>query len=59
MTGIRIGEAVELRWKDIDFGHKRLQVRRRLYHGKVAPPKSEQGSRDNVRDVSEPGPRAL
>ena len=46
MTGIRIGEAVELRWKDVDFGHKRLQVRRRLYHGKVAPPKSEQGSRD-------------
>jgi integrase len=46
MTGIRIGEAIELRWKDIDFGAKRLRVRRRLYHGKVAPPKSKQGKRD-------------
>jgi integrase len=46
MTGIRIGEAVELRWRDVDFGAKRLHVRRRLYHGKVAPPKSKQGKRD-------------
>lgn len=24
MTGVRIGEAIELRWRDIDFGAKRL-----------------------------------
>jgi integrase len=46
MTGLRVGEAVELRWKDVDFGAKRLRVRRRFYRGNVAPPKSEPGSRD-------------
>lgn len=45
-TGVRIGEAVELRWKDVDFGAKKLKVRRQFYRGAVAPPKSEQGSRD-------------
>jgi integrase len=46
MTGIRIGEATELRWKDVDLGAKRLRVRRRYYQGKVAPPKSDNGRRD-------------
>ena len=46
MTGIRIGEAIELRWGDVDFGAKRLRVRRRFYQGTVAPPKSENGRRD-------------
>jgi integrase len=45
MTGVRVGEAVELRWSDVDFGAKRLRVRRRFYHGTVAPPKSEHGRR--------------
>jgi integrase len=46
MTGLRISEAVELRWKDIDFGAKRLRVRRQCYEGEVAPPKSRYGGRD-------------
>lgn len=46
MTGVRIGEAIELRWSDVDFGAKRLRVRRRFYQGKVAPPKSDKGRRD-------------
>jgi integrase len=46
MTGIRIGEAVELRWGDVDLGAKRLRVRRRFYHGSVAAPKSDNGRRD-------------
>src|SRR6476619_4146709 len=46
MTGVRIGEALELRWRDVDFGAKRLRVRRRFYHGEVAAPKSEYGRRD-------------
>ncbi len=46
MTGVRIGEAVELRWSDVDLGAKRLRVRRRFYRGTVAPPKSENGRRD-------------
>jgi integrase len=46
MTGLRIGEAVELHWSDVDFGAKRLRVRRRFYQGNVAPPKSDNGRRD-------------
>jgi integrase len=46
MAGIRIGEAVELRWKDVDFGAKRLRVRRALYLGQVSEPKSKHGKRD-------------
>ena len=46
MTGLRIGEAIELRWRDVDFGAKRLRVRRQFYEGVVAPPKSKHGSRD-------------
>ena len=45
-TGLRISEAVALRWGDIDFGHSRVQVRRRLYLGNLAPPKSRFGRRD-------------
>jgi integrase len=46
MTGVRIGEAVELRWRDVDLGAKRLRVRRRLYRGEIAEPKSANGKRD-------------
>src|SRR5262249_23438891 len=46
MTGVRIGEAVELRWKDVDFGAQRLRGGRQFYRGGVAPPKSKEGSRD-------------
>jgi integrase len=46
MTGLRIGEALELRWRDVDFGTKRLRVRRQFYEGTVAPPKSKHGVRD-------------
>jgi len=47
-TGLRIGEAVELRWKDLvlpDLGAGRLHVQRRFYRGRVAPPKSKYGRR--------------
>lgn len=46
MTGVRVGEAVELRWKDVDFGAKRLRVRRQFYEGVVSEPKSKNGKRD-------------
>jgi integrase len=46
MTGLRISEAIELRWRDVDFGAKRLRVRRQFYEGTIAPPKSDHGSRD-------------
>jgi integrase len=46
MTGLRISEALELRWRDVDFGAKRLRVRRQVYEGQVAEPKSRHGKRD-------------
>jgi integrase len=44
-TGLRISEAIELRWRDVDFGAVRFTVTRRFYRGKVAPPKSKYGRR--------------
>jgi integrase/recombinase XerC len=44
-TGLRISEALELRWADIDLGAQRITVSRRLYRGQVAPPKSKYGRR--------------
>jgi integrase len=46
MTGLRIGEATELRWRDVDFGDKRLHIRRQVYEGEIAAPKSRFGKRD-------------
>lgn len=45
-TGLRISEAIELRWRDFTFGlSPRVTVSRRLYRGKIAPPKSKYGRR--------------
>ena len=44
-TGLRIGEAVALTWGDVDFGKRRLEVRRRLYRGRFDSPKSRYGRR--------------
>jgi integrase len=38
-TGLRIGEAIEVRFGDVDFGARRLSVERQLYRGKVRKPK--------------------
>jgi integrase len=45
VTGMRIGEAIELRWGDVDFGARTVRIERRFYRGKVAPPKSRFGRR--------------
>lgn len=45
-TGLRIGEAIALRWGDVDFDRRRVRVRRRFYRGGFAPPKSKYGIRD-------------
>jgi integrase len=37
-TGLRISEAVALRWQDFDLGRRRVLVRRRFYRGAFAPP---------------------
>jgi integrase len=44
-TGLRISEAIEIRWGDVDFGTNTVKVARRFYRGKVAPPKSKYGRR--------------
>jgi integrase len=45
LTGLRIGEAVELRWRDIDLGKRSVRVSRRFYRGRVGKPKSSFGVR--------------
>jgi integrase len=45
-TGVRIGECLALRWSDVDFGGRRVRIRRRLYRGGFAPPKSRYGRRE-------------
>jgi integrase len=36
---------VALRWGDVDLGQRRVHVRRRLYDGRIGPPKSAYGRR--------------
>jgi integrase len=45
-TGLRIGEAIALRWEHVDFGRRRIMVRERRYKGTVDAPKSRYGRRD-------------
>lgn len=44
-SGLRIGEAVGLRWSDADLGALRVHVRRSYYRGTMNPPKSRYGAR--------------
>jgi integrase len=44
-SGLRIGEMIELRWRDVDLGARTVHVRRRFYNGRVGPPKSKYGRR--------------
>lgn len=44
-SGLRIGEAVELRWRDIDLGTGWLSIERRLYRGRVGLPKGRETRR--------------
>ena len=45
-TGLRIGEAIALRWQDVDLSRRRVHVRRRFYRGGFDSPKSRYGRRD-------------
>jgi len=45
-TGLRISEARELRWGDLDLVAGRLKVRRQIYKGEISEPKSRFGKRD-------------
>jgi integrase len=38
-TGLRISEAIEIRWSDLDLGCGRLSVSRQFYRGRLGKPK--------------------
>jgi len=47
MTGAREGELLGLKWSDIDFQKKQLQIRRTFNHGRFFEPKTK-GSTRNI-----------
>jgi integrase len=46
VTGMRQSELFGLEWDDFDFEHMTVNVRRRLYRGKLAEPKTEKSRRE-------------
>jgi integrase len=44
-SGTRIGEAIAVRWSDLDFERGRVRIERRWYRGSYGPPKSRYGVR--------------
>ena len=57
LTGLRIGEILGLRWKDVDFFPGELHVEQAVYRGQVGSPKTK-GSR-RVVPLPEPVSKAL
>jgi integrase len=45
MTGLRMGELIALRWRDVDWSSSRIRVRRSHVRGDFTTPKSKRGSR--------------
>jgi integrase len=46
-TGLRVSEAIGMRWRDVVYGDcPRVQVRRRVSRDKSGDPKSDSGTRD-------------
>jgi integrase len=45
LTGLRIGEALALKWSDVDFEQSKLYVRRSVWHRKEQTPKSRRSVR--------------
>lgn len=45
MTGLRRGELIALRWRDVDWPSGRARVRRSHVRGEYVSPKSKRGSR--------------
>jgi len=47
MTGLRIGEVLALRWKNVNFEKHLIHVREAVYEGHLSSPKS----RSSIRDI--------
>ncbi len=45
VTGLRIGEAIALRWSDVDWQRQTVTVKRRWYRGNMDTPKTAASSR--------------
>jgi integrase len=45
MSGLRMGELLALRWRDVDWQAQRVRVRANLVRGVVGTPKTRRGSR--------------
>ncbi|HZQ17089.1 MAG TPA: site-specific integrase [Terriglobales bacterium] len=45
LTGIRAGEALGLKWEDVDFADSVLNIRRAIYRGKETTPKTSSSLR--------------
>jgi integrase len=45
-AGLRVSELLPLRWGDLDFGRRRLRVRRSYSRGRIGPPKTRHGRRE-------------
>jgi integrase len=46
MTGLRIGEVLDLRWKNVGFDKSLIHVREAVYRGNLSSPKSKSSIRD-------------
>jgi integrase len=56
LTGLRVGEAIALRWSDLDFANGRVHVQRGLSAGLLSTPKAHQ---DRFVRLSERGAKVL
>jgi integrase len=45
MTGVRVGEALGLKWRDVDFQRSRLHIRNSVWKGKDQTPKTRSSVR--------------
>ena len=45
LTGLRIGEALALKWSDVDFEHSKLHIRRSVWRRREQTPKSRKSVR--------------
>jgi integrase len=64
-TGLRRGELIGLRWKDVDWLQRRLRVQRSVWNGQIGTPKSARSVRavdltpallEHLRDARPAGP---